>query len=52
MLRKMLIFVILSGWPIRSFADVVFLENGDRISGIIKEIWGDILIIEPKYSDH
>ena len=27
------------------------LENGDRISGIIKEIWGDILIIEPEYSD-
>ena len=51
MLRKMLMFVLLSGWSIRSFADVVFLENGDRISGIIKEIWGDILIIEPEYSD-
>ena len=51
MLRKMLIFVLLSGWSIRSFADVVFLENGDRISGTIKEIWGDILIIEPEYSD-
>ena len=51
MLRKTLIFVLLSGWSIRSFADVVFLENGDRISGIIKEIWGDILIIEPEYSD-
>ena len=51
MLRKMLIFVFLSGWSIRSFADVVFLENGDRISGTIKEIWGDILIIEPEYSD-
>ena len=51
MLRKTLIFVLLSGWSIRSFADVVFLENGDRISGTIKEIWGDILIIEPEYSD-
>ena len=51
MLRKMLIFVLLSGCSIRSFADVVFLENGDRISGTIKEIWGDILIIEPEYSD-
>ena len=51
MLRKMLIFVLLSGWSIRSFADVVFLENGDRISGTIREIWGDILIIEPEYSD-
>ena len=51
MLRKMLIFVLLSGWSIRAFADVVFLENGDRISGTIKEIWGDILIIEPEYSD-
>ena len=51
MLRKTLILVLLSGWSIRSFADVVFLENGDRISGTIKEIWGDILIIEPEYSD-
>ncbi|MDC2964506.1 DUF481 domain-containing protein [Gammaproteobacteria bacterium] len=51
MLRKILIFVLLFGWSIRSFADVVFLENGDRISGIIKEIWGDVLIIEPEYSD-
>ena len=51
MFRKMLIFVLFSGWSIRSFADVVFLENGARISGTIKEIWGDILIIEPKYSD-
>ena len=51
MLRKILIFVLLFGWSIRSFADAVFLENGDRISGTIKEIWGDILIIEPEYSD-
>ena len=51
MLRKILIFVFLFGWSIRSFADVVFLENGDRISGTIKEIWGDVLIIEPEYSD-
>ena len=51
MLRKILIFVLLFGWSIRSFADVVFLENGDRISGTIKQIWGDVLIIEPKYSD-
>ena len=51
MLRKILIFVLLFGWSIRSFADVVFLENGDRISGTIKEIWGHILIIEPDYSD-
>ena len=51
MLRKILIFVLLSWWSIRSFADVVFLENGDRISGTIKQIWGDVLIIEPEYSD-
>ena len=51
MLRKILIFALLSGWSIRSFADVVFLENGDRISGTIKQIWGDVLIIEPEYSD-
>ena len=39
------------GISLTSFSDVVFLENGDRISGEIKQIWGNILIIEPEYSD-
>ena len=51
MLRKILIFIIICGGSLRSFADIVFLENGDRISGDIKRIWGNILIIEPEYSD-
>ena len=39
------------GVSLGSFSDVVFLENGDRISGDIRQIWGNILIIEPQYSD-
>jgi hypothetical protein len=51
MLRKILIFIIICGGSPRTLADIVFLENGDRISGDIKRIWGNILIIEPQYSD-
>ena len=51
MLRKITILIILLGISLGSFSDVVFLKNGDRISGDIKQIWGNILIIEPQYSD-
>ena len=51
MLRKILISIIICIGSPRTLADIVFLENGDRISGDIKRIWGDILIIEPQYSD-
>ena len=51
MFRKITVLIILLGISLRSFSDVVFLENGDRISGEIKQIWGNILIIEPEYSD-
>ena len=51
MFRKITILIILLGISLGSFSDVVFLENGDRISGDIKQIWGNILIIEPQYSD-
>lgn len=32
-------------------ADVVYLKNGDRITGEIKEIWDDKITIEPEYTD-
>jgi hypothetical protein len=32
-------------------ADKVYLKNGDVISGDIKAIWDDELIVEPEYSD-
>jgi len=32
-------------------ADVVFLKNGDRITGEITEIWDESLTIEPEYAD-
>ena len=51
MFRKITILIILLGVSLGSFSDVVFLENGDRISGDIRQIWGNILIIEPQYSD-
>jgi len=32
-------------------ADVVVMQNGDRISGEVNRIWGNDLSIEPDYSD-
>jgi putative salt-induced outer membrane protein YdiY len=32
-------------------ADVLYLKNGDRITGTIKRIWDDEVTIEPEYSD-
>ena len=32
-------------------ADVLHLKNGDRITGTIKRIWDDEVMIEPEYSD-
>ena len=32
-------------------ADVLVLKNGDRITGDIKRIWDDEILIEPEYSD-
>lgn len=32
-------------------ADVVMMQNGDRISGEVNRIWGNDLTIEPDYSD-
>lgn len=32
-------------------ADVVFMKNGDRITGEIKQIWDQSLVIEPSYAN-
>ncbi len=37
------------GLPVN--ADVLFMKNGDRITGEIKQIWGRKVSIETKYSD-
>ena len=34
-----------------TYADVLVLKNGDRISGEIKRIWDNEITIEPEYSD-
>ncbi len=35
----------------RVAADVVVMQNGDRITGEVNRIWGNDLSIEPEYSD-
>ena len=37
--------------PTFAAADVLYLKNGDRITGTIKSIWDDEVTIEPEYSD-
>jgi len=37
--------------PTLATADVLYLKNGDRITGAIKRIWDDEVTIEPEYSD-
>ena len=32
-------------------ADIVYMKNGDRISGELKEVWDDKITIEPDYTD-
>jgi len=32
-------------------ADLVVMENGDRITGEVIEIWDNDVIIEPEYDD-
>jgi len=34
-----------------TYADVLVLKNGDRITGDIKRIWDSDILIEPEYSD-
>ena len=49
-LNRMSLFVLLV-FSCASFADKVYLKNGDVITGDIKAIWDNELIIEPEYSD-
>lgn len=42
----LLIFAVESTW-----ADVIHLKNGDRITGKFKQFWDDKVTIEPDYSD-
>jgi putative salt-induced outer membrane protein YdiY len=37
--------------PTCATADVLYLKNGDRITGTIKRIWDNEVTIEPEYSD-
>jgi putative salt-induced outer membrane protein YdiY len=37
--------------PTLAIADVLYLKNGDRITGTIKRIWDEEVTIEPEYSD-
>ena len=34
-----------------AFADVVVMQNGDRITGEVNRIWGNDLSVEPAYAD-
>lgn len=38
-------------WCPTAVADVLYLKNGDQITGTIKRIWDDEITIEPEYSD-
>lgn len=49
MLTTFLVITILV--PSFAAADVLYLKNGDRITGTIKRIWDDEVTIGPEYSD-
>ena len=38
-------------WSPVAVGDVIYLKNGDQITGTIKRIWDDEVTIEPEYSD-
>lgn len=41
----------LLGFPVVADADVIYMSNGDRISGNIKRVWDGELFIESDYAD-
>ena len=54
MLRTRLVaFSVLAifAWCPVAFADVLYLKNGDQITGTIKRIWDQEITIEPEYAD-
>jgi putative salt-induced outer membrane protein YdiY len=34
-----------------AFADVVYMKNGDRLTGDVEKIWNEEIFIEPEYGD-
>lgn len=44
------VLAIFSWCPVAA-ADVIYLKNGDQITGTIKRIWDDEVSIEPEYAD-
>ncbi len=51
MLFRLIAVLTLVAGGASAIADVVYLKNGDRVTGEIKEIWDDNISIEPEYSD-
>ena len=49
--KNVIFFVIATGASSFATADVLYLKNGDRITGDIKRIWDGEVTIEPEYSD-
>jgi putative salt-induced outer membrane protein YdiY len=50
-LRAGVCFAITFLAPALATADVLYLKNGDQITGTIKRIWDNEITIEPEYSD-
>ena len=48
-LLPLFVLIGLAGRP--ALADVVVMQNGDRITGEVSKIWGNDLSIEPDYTD-
>ncbi len=44
-------FVVCLSLASNAAADVVFMKNGDRISGEVKRVWDGELFIDPEYGD-
>ena len=49
LLRLAMVLIVAANGP--ALADVVVMQNGDRITGDVKRIWGEDLNIEPEYTD-
>jgi putative salt-induced outer membrane protein YdiY len=49
--RAVVCFAITFLAPTLATADVLYLKNGDQITGTIKRIWDNEITIEPEYSD-
>ena len=45
------LLVVATSFSEQAMADTLILKNGDRITGEIKKIWDNDILIEPTYSD-